>query len=226
MLLPFSKCRILMVETWSPIEIVMDYYGNATAEGSQIPFNFQIISYLHNNSDAYHYAQLINEWLNKMPAGRTANWVIGNHDKNRVGSRFGADRIDMFNMMLLTLPGCSVTYNGEEIGMTDVWISWKETVDPQACNGAEPGYEYRSRDPARTPFQWNDDINAGFSNAHKTWLPVSPHYKTENVMRQRGMPLSHLNIFKQLQSLRTANTLRNGNTDVKAINRNVLAIKR
>ncbi|XP_061399012.1 maltase A3 [Musca vetustissima] len=218
--------RILMVETWSPIEIVMEYYGNSTAEGAQIPFNFQMISYLWNDSDAYHYANLINEWLSKMPAGRTANWVVGNHDKNRVGTRFGADRIDMFNMMLLTLPGCSITYNGEEIGMTDVWISWEETVDPQACNGHEDGYEYRSRDPARTPFQWNDEKNAGFSDGSTTWLPVSPNYKMDNLKRQRGIARSHLNIFKQLQQLRSEDTLREGETEVKAFSHDVLGIKR
>ncbi|XP_073814044.1 maltase A4 [Musca autumnalis] len=218
--------RILMVETWSPINIVMEYYGNSTAEGAQIPFNFQMISYLWNDSDAYHYANLINEWLNMMPAGRTANWVVGNHDKNRVGTRFGADRIDMFNMLLLTLPGCSITYNGEEIGMTDVWISWEETVDPQACNGHEDGYEYRSRDPARTPFQWNDEKNSGFSDGDSTWLPVSPNYKSENLKRQRGIARSHLNIFKELQQLRHEDTLRDGETEVKAFSHDVLGIKR
>lgn len=52
------------------------------------------------------------------------NLQIGNHDQNRIASRLGTDRIDMINMILLTLPGVSVTYNGEEIGMVDVWISW------------------------------------------------------------------------------------------------------
>ncbi len=49
---------------------------------------------------------------------------MGNHDQNRIASRLGTDRIDMINMILMTLPGVSVTYNGEEIGMVDVWISW------------------------------------------------------------------------------------------------------
>ncbi|XP_075165790.1 maltase A4 [Haematobia irritans] len=218
--------RILMVETWSPIEIVMEYYGNATAEGSQIPFNFQMILYLWNDSDAYQYAQVINDWLNTMPAGRTPNWVVGNHDKNRVGSRFGEDRIDMFNIMILTLPGCSITYNGEEIGMTDVWISWNDTVDPQACNAPEEGYEYRSRDPARTPFHWNDQKNAGFSDGSSTWLPVGADYKRDNLKIQRGIARSHLNIFKQLQNLRGEDTFRDGSTEVKAINYDVVAIKR
>jgi len=218
--------RILMVETWSPIDTVFKYYGNETAKGGQIPFNFQLISYLHRDSDAYHYSELINSWLVRLQPGQRANWVIGNHDKNRVGSRFGVERIDMFNILLLTLPGCSITYQGEEIGMTDVWISWENTVDPQACNGNEEGYEWRSRDPARTPFQWSDEINAGFTTGRSTWLPISDNYKMVNVKRERGISMSHLNIYKQLQVLRGSNTLQNGEAVVKPINRYVLGIKR
>lgn len=151
---------------------------------------------------------------------------IGNHDKNRVGSRFGTERIDLFNILLLTLPGCSITYNGEEIGMTDVWISWEETVDPQACNNEQDGYEWRSRDPARTPFQWSDAANAGFTTGRSTWLPISADYKRLNVKRERGVALSHLNIFKELQKLRQLATFQDGDAEVKALNKNVLGVKR
>nr|XP_014094242.2 maltase A3-like [Bactrocera oleae] len=218
--------RILMVETWSPIDIVMLYYGNETADGGQIPFNFQMISNLGMYSNAHHYSELINKWFQYMLPGRTPNWVIGNHDKNRVGTRFGAERIDLFNILLLTLPGCSISYNGEEIGMTDVWISWEETVDPQACNNEQEGYEWRSRDPARTPFQWSDIANAGFTTGQSTWLPIAEDYKLVNVKRERGVALSHLNVFKNLQKLRKSTTLQNGETEVKALNDYVLAVKR
>ncbi|XP_037954865.1 maltase A3-like [Teleopsis dalmanni] len=204
----------------------MKYYGNATAEGAQIPFNFLMINWLTNDSDAYHYAETVNTWLKNMPEGRTANWVIGNHDQNRVGSRLGADRIDMMNMLILTLPGCSITYNGEEIGMTDVWISWKDTVDPSACHTNPDTYEKFSRDPERTPFQWSDEKNAGFSTANKTWLPISDMYKEVNVKRERGMSLSHLNVYKRLQELRQEPTLRHGDVLVKAVNNAVLGVKR
>ncbi|XP_069964641.1 maltase A3 isoform X2 [Bactrocera oleae] len=218
--------RILMVETWSPIDIVMLYYGNETADGGQIPFNFQMISNLGMYSNAHHYSELINKWFQYMLPGRTPNWVIGNHDKNRVGTRFGAERIDLFNILLLTLPGCSISYNGEEIGMTDVWISWEETVDPQACNNDQEGYEWRSRDPARTPFQWSDTANAGFTTGQNTLLPIAEDYKLVNVKRERGVALSHLNVFKNLQKLRKSTTLQNGETEVKALNDYVLAVKR
>ncbi|XP_017066235.1 maltase A3 [Drosophila eugracilis] len=219
--------RILMAETYSPIDIVMKYYGNATTEGAQLPFNFLLISDLSNSSNAHDYEGTILNWLQNMPKGRTANWVLGNHDHPRVGSRLGRDRVDMMNMLTATLPGASVTYQGEELGMTNVWISWKDTVDPSACNTNPSIYERYSRDPERTPFQWTDAQDAGFSNASKTWLPIAPDYKQVNVELEQQKPLSHLNVFKQTWQLRKqSKTLQRGETEVKALSDAVLAVKR
>jgi len=222
-----TETKVLLAETYSPLDIVMKYYGNGVKKGAHIPFNFLMISQISNNSNAEDYANTINAWLNLMVDDRTANWVIGNHDKNRVGSRLGADRMDMLNMIVMTLPGIAVTYQGEEIGMTDVWISWNDTKDPSACNSNEQIYETLSRDPERTPFQWNDGPNAGFSRNSSTWLPVGPLYKTVNVKRERGIAKSHLNIYKQLRGLRNEDAFKKNNTArVKALNKNVLAILR
>jgi len=62
----------------------------------------------------------------------------------------------------MILPGMAVTYNGDEIGMVDKRdISWKDTQDPQACSMGKAYYAIASRDPERTPFQWNTEKNAG-----------------------------------------------------------------
>uniref|UniRef100_A0A1B0GBF8 alpha-glucosidase n=1 Tax=Glossina morsitans morsitans TaxID=37546 RepID=A0A1B0GBF8_GLOMM len=217
---------IIMAETYSPIEVIMKYYGNDTVNGVQIPFNFLLITWLTNASSAYDYAKAIHTWLDNMPNGRTANWVLGNHDQHRLASRLGEDRVDMMNILLLTLPGCSVTYMGEEIGMSNVWISWNDTVDPSACNSNPNIYEKLSRDPERTPFQWSDEYQAGFTTAKKTWLPLALDYEKVNVKEERKVKLSHLDIYKQLQELRKQPTLRHGLAEIVAINNNVLAVKR
>ena len=54
-----------------------------------------------------------------------------------------------------------MTYNGEEIGMTDTYVSWERTVDPVGCLAGKAEYEVKSRDPSRTPFQWNNSVAAG-----------------------------------------------------------------
>lgn len=55
-------------------------------------------------------------------------------------------------------------FQGEEIGMSNTNITWEETTDPQACNTNDPiNYWKSSRDPARTPFQWDSTAFAGIS---------------------------------------------------------------
>lgn len=86
---------------------------------------------------------------------------MGNHDRSRTASRY-PERGDQMTMLEMILPGIAVTYNGEEIGMLDMWdISWEDTQDSQACNAGKDKYQSQSRDPNRTPFQWDATKNAG-----------------------------------------------------------------
>lgn len=110
--------------------------------------------------------------------------------------------------------------------MTDQWLSWNDTVDPAACNSNPSIYEQFSRDPERTPFQWNDEKNAGFSTAEKTWLPVADNYKELNVRKQKQDEKSHLKVYKSLKELRTEPALQNGNTKYAALGQQVVAIAR
>lgn len=195
--------RVMMTEAYEDVPTTMRFYEDGQGRlGSHFPFNFQIILNLGRDSKAVDFKNVIDSWMTHMPQGRTANWVMGNHDQRRVASRFGIERIDLMNMVDLTLPGVAITYDGEEIGMTDVLISWEDTVDPQACNTNKEEYEVHSRDAARTPFQWDDSTSTGFSTNPKTWLPVSPDYRSVNVKQQEGDSSSHLNVYRQLMSLR------------------------
>jgi alpha-glucosidase len=109
-------------------------------------------------------------------------------------------------MISLTLPGVSITYQGEEIGMVNNFdISFEETVDPQglSCGAENYNDEYCSRDPERTPMQWSADPNAGFTSGITTWLPVNENYLTVNVDAQTGEAGSHLEIFRRTLSVRS-----------------------
>lgn len=111
--------------------------------------------------------------------------------------------------------------------MTDVYISWNDTVDPLACNTNPDIYEEVSRDPVRTPFQWDDSINGGFSKANKTWLPVGPDYKTVNVKLQQHANHSHLKVFQLLNQLRKLPSIVYGSYEPKIVDgKNVLIYKR
>merc|ERR1711970_536264 len=195
----------VMVEALSEdltTEDMMTFY-----DCSDFAFNFNLILKIEPfysfkfSGDAIKNA--VADWLDNMPEGKTANWVLGNHDNWRVRTRFGEPNIVGFNMIALLLPGVSVTYQGEEIGMTNTNVSWEDTVDPAGLNCGEEHFQDMgcSRDPERTPMQWNSSANAGFSNG-KPWLPVNENYKTVNVETQIAIEDSHLNIYKQLTSLR------------------------
>lgn len=110
--------------------------------------------------------------------------------------------------------------------MTDYELTWEETVDPAACNSNKNIYQQFSRDPARTPFQWDSTSNAGFSTAVKTWLPLSPTYTTVNVKQQQSDPNSHLNKYKKLLSLRQTQTYKYGTVYINALNNNVVSLVR
>jgi alpha-glucosidase len=101
-------------------------------------------------------------------------------------------------MLLLTLRGTPTIYYGEEIGMTDVPIPFEEVQDPQGLNMPDKNL---SRDPSRTPMQWNDSEHAGFSPV-KPWLRLNANYKRRNVETEKRDPYSMLNFYKQLIELR------------------------
>jgi hypothetical protein len=110
-------------------------------------------------------------WLYGIPEIYTSNWVLGNHDNHRVATRLGPGNIDGLNMVKALLPGVAVTYNGEEIGQEDGEVSYEEGQDPSARDPAI--FDQVSRDFERTPYQWDESVNAGFNTGAKPWLPVS-----------------------------------------------------
>lgn len=95
----------------------------------------------------------------------------------------------------MLLPGVAVTYQGEEIGMRDGYVSWEDTVDVAAINqGNEDNYLDYSRDPARTPYHWDNTTNAGFSTSERTWLPVAEDYMEINLRDQMYADRSHFKV--------------------------------
>ncbi|XP_053692702.1 probable maltase [Sabethes cyaneus] len=221
-----NNTRIMMTEAYTSLPKNIELFGNKTANGSHIPFNFQLIRNLDQNSSAADFAKYVNIWWKALPAGRRSNWLLGNHDNGRIGSRLGKNKIDLYNIALQTLPDIAVTYYGEEIGMLDQWISWEQTIDPSGCQTSSKTYTLYSRDPFRTPMQWNSRKNAGFSQADRTWLPAADNYKRLNVFQQSRAKKSHLKIFKQLTKFRKGPILSHGDFQMHLINKQLVAYKR
>lgn len=144
-----------------------------------------------------------------------------NHDLPRIVSRWGNDgayRVQSAKMLAAVLHGMQGTpyiYQGEELGMTNIRFSdIRQYRDIETLNlykeRIEEGYSReeimqsiyaRSRDNARTPMQWDDSENAGFT-AGVPWIGVNPNYKEINAKQERKDPDSVFCFYQKLISLR------------------------
>ncbi|XP_045510978.1 maltase 2-like [Colias croceus] len=222
-----NMTRILLTEACTGIKNSVRYYGEGSHSGSHIPLNFAIMKDLTKESDARDIKYAVDRWLTYKPLGKPANWMTGNHDKSRVGSRFRPELVDAFNMLVLLLPGIAITYMGEEIGMLNGFVPWSETRDPLACNTDDPvNFVEVSRDPVRTPFQWSSGKNAGFSESDKTWLPTADGYENRNVDHEQAAVRSHYHVYRTLAGLRKRPAFRLGRLESLALSSDVFAFKR
>lgn len=123
-------------------------------------------------------------------------------------------------------------FQGEEIGMEDnEAISWKQTQDPLGCNTNGTVYQQYSRDPARTPFQWDDSNEwAGFSKTPKKtdpWLPVHRNYGVRNLAQEKSSNRSMYQLYRQLIAWHQQSvTLRYGSYQSFVLPDNVFAVLR
>jgi alpha-glucosidase len=189
---------VLIGETWTKtIEELKQYYGEHSNE-LQMPMDF-----LFTRVDQLSPA----EFRKQIAGVNSAGWpvyVLSNHDIVRAYGRYGDgvhnDAIaKLMAGLYLTLRGTPIMYYGEEIGMTNNDPKRKEDVKDPIGRVGWP--KEKGRDGERTPMQWDDSPNAGFSKA-KPWLPVPPSYKTHNVADELKDPNSILSFYKRVLALR------------------------
>lgn len=147
---------------------------------------------------------------------------LANHDKARMVNRFGnpspqfrAPSTKMLNTFILSMRGTPYCYYGDELGMTNInFDSIEQYQDIAAINGYEKvkseggdldqymaELKFLSRDNGRTPMQWDDTENAGFTTGNP-WLPVNSNYREINVEVQQNESNSCLSHFKEMIDLR------------------------
>jgi alpha-glucosidase len=110
-------------------------------------------------------------------------------------------------MLLLTLRGTPTLYCGDEIGMLNVTVPAEKCQDPWPQRSGKPEL---SRDPQRSPMQWDAGPGAGFSvpaedgNLPEPWLPLHSDWQCLNVATQQDEPGSIYNLYRCLLQLRRA----------------------
>ncbi len=200
------------------------YMGNGGDE-LHLVFNFPLMR--TERLTPSHIRRNQKERLARLDALPLKGWpcnTLGNHDSPRIHTRYGDKQHDaelarLHAALVLTLKGTPFLYNGEEIGMTDLLITdparlrdtmatwyYDSLVDELKASRAEAARRAAemTRDKNRTPMQWSNNPNGGFSPANvETWLPVNPNYRDGiNVRDQEHNPSSLLNYYKRLLQVR------------------------
>lgn len=176
--------------------------------------------------DVKAYKDVLNRWQKQLENIGWNALFIENHDQPRRVSTWGDDQNYWYEsatshaIVYFLQQGTPFIYQGQEIGMTNYPFESVETFNDVAVvneynivksqNGDVSAllekHKMENRDNSRTPMQWNNQTNSGFSE-HRPWFPVNPNYKTINVADQQQDPNSILNFYKSLITLKKSDDI-------------------
>ncbi|MCL7747735.1 alpha,alpha-phosphotrehalase [Halalkalibacter alkaliphilus] len=205
-------------------------YSNPARKELSMTFNFHHLKVDYPNGEKWAIAdfdflalkQILTKWQVEMNKGGGWNALFWcNHDQPRVVTRYGNDTTyhnESAKMLATTIhlmQGTPYIYQGEEFGMTDPGFeSIEDYRDVETLNYyrimKEKGLneeeimeiiKRKSRDNSRTPVQWNDEVNAGFTTG-TPWIPVAANYKEINAERAVADESSIFYHYKKLIQLR------------------------
>jgi oligo-1,6-glucosidase len=200
-------------------ELNMAYHFDGMNIG-YLPNQFKVMN--PDGYDLLEFKKVYSLWDSVFAEKGWGTIYLGNHDQPRMVTRWGNDSPEyrelsskMLTTFLLTMRGTPYYYFGDELGMSNIKFDKIEDYrDIESINMYQQVKErggdlekfldaqkISARDNGRTPFQWDDSPNAGFTTG-TPWLNVNPNFKTLNVAAQENAPNSVLNYFRKLINLR------------------------
>ena len=218
----FSKYDIMTVGEISGAtpKLALQYVNHDRGE-LDMNIHFQIANRNAHVTTPREYKAIETEWSTLMQHNGWVVQYLTNHDGARQVSRFGNDTTyrkesaKLWATLNLTTPGTPILFQGEEIGMTNVQY---DTIDDyndrytvgryhmEVKAGADPEKTLKeiapaSRDNARTPYQWTDEANAGFSTG-TPWLKVNKNFPEINLKKDLESPDSIFRYYKEMLAFR------------------------
>lgn len=212
--------RMMVAEAWVrpdrlPLYLRPDEYHQS--------FNFD---FLEAEWDAATFRTIITESTAAAAAvGSTSTWVLANHDVMREATRYGlpagtdwrswpvhgpADLLDPERgrrraraaaLLMLGLPGSSYVYQGEELGLPEVWDLPEEVLDDPVWERSD--HTFRGRDGCRVPLPWDRSApSAGFGSG-PSWLPQPEGWGEHSADAQHGDPTSTLELYRAAIAIRS-----------------------
>ncbi len=228
-----NKDLLTVGECWGATPEIAKQYSNSDGSELSMVFQFEHISLDQIPGkdkwdlkvlDLVDLKRVLSKWQTCFDNNGWNSLFWNNHDLPRIVSRWGNDqeyRVESAKMLATLLHGMKGTpyiYQGEELGMTNVRFSdISDYKDIETLNmylqRLNQGYSHeeimesiyaRGRDNARTPMQWSDELNGGFS-AGTPWIAVNPNYKNINAKNQVNDENSVFTHYKKLIRLRREN---------------------
>lgn len=226
----FQKGDLITVgEAWGATTELSKLYSNPDGSEFSMVFQFEHIGLdQQEGKEKWDLAplpflklkQILTRWQTELHNCGWNSLFWNNHDLPRIVSRWGNDeeyRVESAKMLAILLHGMQGTpyiYQGEELGMTNARYKIEDYRDVEILNmyqeRMEAGYSEeeimcsiyaKGRDNARTPMQWDDTENAGFTNG-TPWIKINSNYKEINAKNQVDDPDSIFNCYKKLIQLR------------------------
>lgn len=211
------------------MELAKQYAGEDTHELNMV-FHFELVDsngkygkWSDEKKPLSEIREILSRWQDGLYDKAWNSLFWDNHDQPRAVSRFGDDRpayreisAKMLATCLHMLQGTPYVYQGEELGMTnypfksldefrdiEVLQSYKDWVESGLVSHEDfwPCLLEKNRDNARTPVQWDDTENGGFTTG-RPWIAVNPNYKEINAKSQVEDPNSVFHYYRKLIALR------------------------
>lgn len=209
----------------------LKYITEGDNQELDLMFHFQhmeadcfLMDFLHTPFNLKKMKSAFSSWQKELKGKAWNTLYIENHDHPRIISRYGSEAYrtesgKMLAAMYILQQGTPFIYQGQEIGMTNISLPsldmyvdcfvqnnynvFKNIFGKKTC---EKLARVSTRDNARTPVQWNDGKNAGFTTG-TPWFYVNPNYKEINAENEMNNPNSILNFYKKLLRFRKENRI-------------------
>lgn len=216
-------------ETWGATPEIAKVYSNSDESEFSMVFQFEHSSLDQQEGkskwdlaplDFIKLKQVLSKWQVELQDNGWNSLFWNNHDLPRIVSRWGNDKeyreesAKMLATVLHCMKGTPYIYQGEELGMTNVQYKIEDYRDIELLNlykeRLAEGYTEdeimnsiyaKGRDNARTPMQWDDSYQAGFSTS-TPWIKVNPNYTSINAKEQLNRENSVFQYYKTLVKLR------------------------
>ncbi|WP_225743047.1 alpha-glucosidase [Marinilactibacillus sp. Marseille-P9653] len=229
----FGQYDVMTVgETWSATPENAELFSGADRDELSMVFQFEHITldqepeskWALKELDLVELKTVLSKWQTALSDLAWNSLFWNNHDTPRVVSRWGNDqeyRVESakcFAVLLHLMKGTPYIYQGEEIGMTNRLVKdISEVKDIESINMYKEELEngkqseellnainHKGRDNARTPMQWNDEMNAGFSKG-TPWIAVNSNHNQINVEQALADQESTFYTYKELIQYRKEN---------------------